>query len=194
VQGESTFDARDHVPALTGLLTVVSLALVFGAALGAVPSRLLPRAPESLLSAIPHVNAAVSVVALVTIAAGWRWIRRGEVQRHRRAMLAALVLFAVFLVLYLYRVALLGPTHFGGPDIVARFVYYPLLAVHILLAVVCIPLLYYVLLLAVTRSVPELAGTLHPRVGRIAATLWMVSFALGTGVYLMLYVVYGVGG
>ena len=48
--------AREHVPALTALLSVVSLALVFGAALQLLPVGALP-SPEGLLEAIPHVNA-----------------------------------------------------------------------------------------------------------------------------------------
>ncbi|MFB6171174.1 MAG: DUF420 domain-containing protein [Haloarculaceae archaeon] len=181
-----------HVPAATGLLTAASLALVFGAVLGALPP--LPRAPEAVLAAIPHVNAALSVVAVVTISVGWRAIRRGAVRRHRAAMLVSLALFATFLALYLYRVSLLGPSGFAGPDAVYRFVYLPILAVHMLLAIVCIPLLYYVLLLALTRPVQRLPATNHPRVGRVAAPLWLASFVLGTVVYLLLYVVYGHAG
>jgi putative membrane protein len=89
--------------------------------------------------------------------------------------------------MYLYRVALLGPSEFTGPAAVEQFVYYPVLGIHILLAVVCIPLLYYVLLLGLTRPVSELSATKHPKVGRVAASLWMTSFALGVVVYLMLY-------
>ncbi|WP_137285152.1 DUF420 domain-containing protein [Halorussus salinisoli] len=179
--------AERHVPALTGLLTVVSLALVFAAVLRVVPAGTLPRAPDPVLAAIPHVNAAISVVAFGVVAASWRWIRQGKVERHRRGMLAGVVLFAAFLTLYLYRVALLGPTHFEGPQVVEQFVFYPILGIHVLLAVVCIPLLYYVLLLALTRPVSELSATNHPRVGRVAASLWLTSFALGVVVYLLLY-------
>lgn len=182
--------ARDRVPELTGLLTAVSLALVFGAALDLIPAAVIPRAPDWALAAIPHVNAAVSVAAIGTITAGWRAIRRGDVARHRALMLASLAFFAVFLVLYLYRVSLEGPTSFPGPEAVGQFVYLPILAVHVLLAIVCIPLLYYVLLLAVTRPVSALPTTSHRRVGRVAASLWLVSFFLGTVVYLMLYVVW----
>ena len=181
---------RRHVPAVTGVLSAVSLALVFGVALRVVPAEALPDAPDYLLAAIPHVNAAISVVAIGVIGAAWRAIRRGDVERHRRGMLAGVVLFAAFLALYLYRVAVEGPTHFAGPAAVEQFVYYPLLGIHVLLAVVCVPLLYYVLLLAVTRPVAELAATNHPRVGRVAASLWLISFALGIVVYLLLYVVY----
>jgi putative membrane protein len=105
-------------------------------------------------------------------------------------MLTTLGLFAAFLVLYLYRITVRGTTAFGGPDAVYRVVYLPTLGIHILLAIVCVPLLYYVALLAATRPVSELRGSLHPRVGRVAAALWFVSFLLGDVVYLLLYVVY----
>jgi len=177
-----------HVPATAAVLTVVSLALVLGAVGGVLPA--LPRASDAVLAAIPTVNAVVSVVAIVTIVQGWRWIRAGAVRRHRAAMLVSAGLFAGFLLLYLYRVSLLGPTAFTGPTAVYRFVYLPLLAVHMTLAIVCIPLLYYVLLIGLTHPVSTIPRTRHPQVGRVAAPLWLTSFGLGVVVYLLLYVVY----
>ncbi|MCL9813734.1 DUF420 domain-containing protein [Natranaeroarchaeum aerophilus] len=181
---------REHVPAVTAVLTVVSLILVFGAALQAFPQEAIPTAPEWALDAIPHLNAAVSAVAIVTILAGVRAIRAGEIERHRRLMTASFALFAGFLVMYLYRVALLGPSSFPGPETIELYVYLPILAVHILLAVLSLPFVYYALLLAATRSIHELPKTNHARVGRIAATLWTISFAGGIVIYLMLYVLF----
>jgi putative membrane protein len=181
---------RNNVPALTALLTAVSLALVFGAVLGVVPEQSIPRAPDAVIAAIPHANAVISVVAIAVIGGAWRAIRRGNVARHRAGMLTGLALFVAFLGLYLYRVSLEGPTEFPGPGAVERFVYLPILAVHILLAIVCIPLLYYVLLLALSRPVSAIPRTNHRRVGRVAASLWLVSFTLGVVVYALLYVVY----
>ncbi|WP_114576175.1 DUF420 domain-containing protein [Saliphagus sp. LR7] len=182
---------RSQVPLLTAVLSVASLAVVFAAAGGRIPPSAVPGAPSWVLEAIPHVNAAISLTAIGTIAAGWRAIRAGRIDRHRAAMVASFLLFVAFLGLYLYRlVALGGPASFPGPAAVERFVYLPVLAVHILLAVVCIPLLYYVLLLAATRPAAELPATRHAAVGRVAATLWLVSFALGVVVYTMLYHVY----
>ena len=181
--------AREHVPALTALLTVVSLALVFGAALQLLPVEALPR-PESLLAAIPHVNAAVSLAAIGTIVAGVRAIRRGAVARHRRLMLATFGLFALFLTLYLYRVAVLGPTEFPGPETVRTYVYLPVLFVHVALAVVCVPFVFYALLTAGTRPVAEIYETRHRAAGRVAAALWLVSFTMGVVIYAMLYHVY----
>mgnify|MGYP000291897896 CR=1 FL=1 len=182
--------ARDRVPELAALLSVVSLALVFGAALRVIPETLLPRASTAVFAAIPHVNAVLSTFAIVTIVAGVTFARRGEYERHRALMVASLVLFATFLVLYLYKVTMQGPAEFPGPAAVETYLYLPLLAVHILLAIVCVPLLYYVVLLAATRPIREVFGTRHKRVGRAAAGLWLVSFVLGNVVYLLLYVVY----
>lgn len=181
--------ARDHVGGVTAVLSAVSLALVFGAVLGYLPDAVLPHV-DPLVAAIPHLNAAISAAAIVTILAGLRAIRRRDVETHRRRMLASAGLFALFLVLYLYRVALEGPTEFPGPDAVYRFLYLPMLAVHILLAIVAVPVVYYVLLLATTRPASALARTPHARVGRVAAMLWLVSFALGICVWLMLHVLF----
>jgi putative membrane protein len=181
---------RDNVREATAVLGTVSLVLVFAAAGQRIPTALLPDAPDAVLDAIPHVNAGVSLLAIVTISAGWREIRRGRVDRHRKLMGASTLLFATFLVLYLYRVALLGPHGFPGPDAVYTFLYLPLLAIHILLAMICVPLLWFVGLLAATRSIPEIRESPHARVGRVAAALWLVSFSLGVVVYLLLYVVY----
>jgi putative membrane protein len=185
-----SLDARNRVPELAAVLTVVSLALVFGAVLGAFPRTVVPRAPEAVLGAIPHVNALVSTVAVGTIVAGVVFARRRAIEKHRAMMVLSAVLFAVFLVLYLYKVTLDGPAAFPGPDAVYNWVYLPVLAVHIFLAIVCIPLVYYVLLLAATRPTSALSETPHARVGRVAATLWVLSFVLGNAVYALLYVIY----
>jgi len=181
---------RERTRAVAALLSAVSLALVFAAAGGRIPESVLPRASDAVLHAIPHVNTVLSLLAIGTIAAGWRAVRRGRIDRHRRLMVASAGLFGAFLVLYLYRIALEGPTSFPGPDAVYAYLYLPLLAIHILLAMVAIPLVYYAGLLAATRTVPELRESPHPRVGRAAAALWLVSFTLGIVVYLLLYVVY----
>ena len=181
--------ARGRVPELTVLLSAVSLALVFGAVLRVIPADVLPRS-EALLTLVPHLNAVVSLAAIGTIVSGVRAIRRGDVVRHRRRMLASFGLFAAFLLLYLYRVTVLGPSEFPGPDTVRTYLYLPFLAVHVSLAVLCVPFVFYALLSAATRPVSALPGTNHRRAGRIAATLWLVSFSMGLVIYALLYHVY----
>ncbi len=178
--------AKDHVPALTAVLSIVSLALVFGAALQVLPSEMLPQW-RGILNVIPHLNAAISLVAIATIVAGVRSIRRRQVERHKAFMLASFGLFAVFLILYLYRVAVLGPSTFPGPESIRLFVYLPILTVHIGLAVFCVPFVFYALLSAATRSISEIYDSNHRVAGRIAALLWIISFSMGIVIYVLLY-------
>ncbi|MFB6170014.1 MAG: DUF420 domain-containing protein [Haloarculaceae archaeon] len=180
-------DRHRRVLLASGGLSALALALVFGAVLGSIPASLLPRAPDAVLAAIPHANALLVAVAFVVVAWGWRQIRAGAVRRHRRAMLAGLALFGTFLVLYLYRIVLVGTTGFEGSTLIRNVLYLPMLGVHTLLAIVCIPLLTYVATLGVTVPTREVPTTPHPRVGRVAVVLWLVSFALGVGVYVLLY-------
>ena len=180
----------DNVALTAGALSVVSLVIVFAAALQAIPTALIPRAPDAVLDAIPTLNAVVSLAAIGTITAGVRAIRRGDVERHRKLMGTSFALFVAFLAMYLYRVTLIGPAPFTGPDAVAQFVYYPVLAIHNLLAIASLPPVYYALVLALTRPASELPSTNHARVGRVAAALWLISFALGIVVYMLLHVLF----
>lgn len=182
--------ARENVPLLTASLSVVALALVFGAVGGVIPSGLLPRTSDGVLAAIPHVNAALSATAIATILLGWRAIARGNVRRHRAFMLTSFGLFTAFLAAYLYRLIHVGTAEFPGPELVYSYLYLPFLAVHILLAIVCVPFVFYALLLAATRPYEELYHTRHSQVGFVAAVLWLISFSMGIGVYLLLYHAY----
>ena len=176
----------ERVTELAVILSVLSVSLVVAAASGTVPSAVVPGAPSAVLSSIPTVNAIVSAIAITTIGAGWIAIRRGQIERHRRYMLTSIGLFATFLVLYCYRlIATGGAAGFDGPTVIYQFVYLPVLAVHIGLAICCIPLLYYVILLAATHDVSSLGSTRHRTVGRVVVPLWIGSFSLGIVVYLL---------
>ena len=182
--------ARENVTVLTAAASAVALALVFGAVGGVVPSSTLPRASDAVLAAIPHFNAVVSVTAIVTILLGWRAISRGNVTRHRNFMVTSFALFATFLGAYLYRLIHVGTTEFLGPEAVYTYLYLPFLTVHILLAIVCVPFVIHALFLAATRPFEDLYHTRHSQVGFVGAVLWLVSFAMGIGVYLLLYHLY----
>lgn len=175
-------------PLVSAGLAVLAVVLVLAAAGGFLPANRLPHVSDRVVTLIPHVNALIALTAIATIGYAWWSIRRGRIRVHRRAMGLALILFAIFLTLYVYRLTLLGgPTPFAGAELIYRFVYLPLLTVHILLAIVCIPLLFDALGLALVVPSQELGETRHPLVGRVAATLWSLSFGLGICVYLLLH-------
>ena len=181
---------RRHLLVSSLSVSLLAVGAVFAAVLGVSPASLVPVVPSVLLAAIPHVNAILSTAAIATIVLAVRAIRRGEVLRHRRLMLTTVGLFTAFLVLYLYKVIVAGPVTFGGPTEVYERLYLPVLAVHIILAVICIPFVVHALLLGMTHEVRELYQTRHRLVGRIGAALWLISFALGNLVYLLAYIIY----
>jgi putative membrane protein len=179
--------ARHHVPQLTGALTAVSFAIVLVVIAGAVPSTLFPRAPPTVMAAIPHAIAGVSALAVGTILAGLRAIRAGDVERHRALMVVSFVLFGLFLTVDFYRLAVVGPTAFAGPAVVETYLYRPLLAGHAVVALLTFPAVYYALLAGLTNPVAALPATDHARVGRAAAVLWLLTFGSGLVIYAMLH-------
>jgi len=141
---------------------------------------------------LTHLIALVNAATLVCILAGWYWIRQGNVDRHRKAMVSAFVLILLFLVIYLFRVGGGETKVFVGPDFVRSFVYLPMLGVHLFLSIVAVPVVLYAVVLGLTHTQRELREeTPHRTVGRIAAGSWAVSLFLGIVTYVMLNHVYG---
>lgn len=181
---------RENPIVTTVILTVISLGLVLGATLEVIPADTLPVAPAWVFDVIPHVNAVIALIALAVMGFGFQSIRHNDIRRHRLSMVLALGLFATFLVLYLYNVSITGAHPFPGPDVIYYYVYLPILLIHMVLAIICIPLLIYVALLGLSNPVAAIPQTNHARVARPALLLWAVSFALGIVVYLQLYIIY----
>ncbi|WP_336022194.1 DUF420 domain-containing protein [Halobellus salinisoli] len=177
---------KRHPLAVTALLSVVGYAAVVGTFLGVVPGRVFPDLSLWAVNRLSDAIAVVNAVNVLVIAAGWRWIRRDEVRKHAAAMVTSFSLILVFLVLYLTKIGGGGTKEFVGP----AFVYYPylaMLAIHIVLSIVSVPVVLYALVLGVTHTPAELRSeTPHRRVGRIAASAWLLSLALGVLTYLLL--------
>jgi putative membrane protein len=104
-------------------------------------------------------------------------------------MLSAFVLILLFLALYLPKVGGGGEKHFVGPEMV-RYAYLIMLAIHIVLSVVAVPVVLYAVVLGLTHTTPELRNTAHARVGRIAAATWILSLSLGVVTYVLLNHIY----
>jgi len=179
---------RDRPLTLTAVLSAIGYALVAGAFAGAIP--LFPPLSDATVNLFGHLIALVNTAALVAILAGVRFIKRDAVAKHRAAMLTAFGLILIFLVLYLWKVGggfEKSITATGAP----QFAYLLMLAVHIVLSVVAVPVVLYAVILGATHSPAELRNTSHARVGRIAVTAWGVSLFLGIVTYVLLNHVYG---
>ncbi len=176
-----------------GVVAVVLAAIIYailGYALSGKPPASLPPILGRLVALAPHFIAVVNASALVCLLLGWRAVRMHRIAVHRRYMIAAAALISTFLVLYVTRVALGGTKAFVGPAEIRRYLYLPMLTVHITLSVLSVPPVIYNLLIGLTYPRAAVARTRHPRVGRVAVGMWSVSLLLGLGVYLMLNVLY----
>ncbi|WP_135828006.1 DUF420 domain-containing protein [Halorussus halobius] len=179
---------KDNPRAATAVLSVLGYVLVLGTFAGLFPYPEIERATVDLLS---HAIAVVNTVALAALLLGWRWIRRGEVRKHRAAMLTAFALILAFLALYLVKVGGGGEKAIAASGAV-YYAYLAMLAVHIVLSVVAVPVVLHAVVLGLSHTPAELRDTVHARVGRWAAGAWALSLALGIVTYLMLNHVYGV--
>ena len=94
---------------------------------------------DRILALLPTVNAVLISVSGLFILWGIRLVRRGERERHRRAMLTATGLTTLFLILYVTRVFLGGLSTFSGPAWL-RPIYLAILISHFTLAIVQTPL------------------------------------------------------
>ncbi|MDY7081223.1 MAG: DUF420 domain-containing protein, partial [Halobacteria archaeon] len=145
---------------------------------------------KSTVDLLSHLIAVVNTGALASIFAGTYWIKNHEIGKHKKAMLTGFGLIILFLLIYLPKVGGGGTKEFVGPTLVRNYIYLPMLAVHLILSIVAVPVVIHAVVLGLSHTPSELPDTSHPRVGRIAVGAWTVSLALGIITYFLLNHVY----
>lgn len=133
---------------------------------------------------LPALNASLNALATVFLTAGYVFIRRRDMRRHRMMMIAALVTSALFLVSYLVYHAEVGSVPFRGQGAV-RQLYFAILITHIVLAAVILPMA----LVTVSRALASRFDR-HRRIARVTWPLWMYVSVTGVVIYLMVYQLY----
>jgi uncharacterized membrane protein YozB (DUF420 family) len=134
-------------------------------------------------SVLPTINASLNAVATVLLVIGRQLIRSGRVDAHRRVMISAFSVSALFLLFYVVHKAGRGfesiTYNATGP---IKAAYLGILITHLTLAMV-VPVLAIVLLrLGLTGRIER-----HRRLARIAWPIWMYVSITGVVIYLMLY-------
>lgn len=131
---------------------------------------------------LPAVNASLNALATILLLYGYRLIRQGKREQHKKIMLSAFGVSIVFLICYLVYHAEVGSVPYKGVGLM-RTLYFMILIPHIILA----------------ATVPVLAGiTLwwafqerfdkHRKIARITFPIWLFVSVTGVIVYLMLYI------
>ena len=133
------------------------------------------------ISSLPALNATLNATSAVFLTLGYVFIRRRQIRAHLACMLSAFSVSTLFLISYVVYHYHAGSKHFGGQGWL-RPVYFVLLASHVVLAVVIVPL-------AITTLSRALRGNFgrHRRIARWTLPLWLYVSVTGVVVYWMLY-------
>lgn len=128
---------------------------------------------------LPHVNASLNAVTTVFLLIGFYFIKNGDRQKHKACMIGALVFSALFLITYLIYHFNSGLARFGGEGII-RPVYFTILIVHVIVAMVITPMVPITVYRAFTGQFSA-----HRRLARWTFPLWLYVSASGVVVYVM---------
>lgn len=130
---------------------------------------------------LPALNASLNTISGVLLVIGFLLIRRGKVQAHRRVMIGAFVVSALFLTSYLVYHYKVGSVPFTGTGAL-RTVYFVVLISHILLAGTVPFLAVFTLSQALRGRFPQ-----HKKIARWTLPIWLYVSVTGVVVYWMLY-------
>lgn len=131
------------------------------------------------------INAIINSMVTVLLLAGLITVKRGHYQAHKKIMLTAMGLSALFLVSYIAHHLLAGDTKFGGEGLI-RPVYYVILITHIFLAAIILPFILFTAYRALVAEWPA-----HKKLARITWPIWFYVALSGVLVYLMISPYYG---
>jgi putative membrane protein len=134
---------------------------------------------------LPALNAVLNGLAATALLIGYTFIRSRRIKAHRAAMITAFGFSTLFLVSYIAHHALHGdvryPLHAAG-----RMIYLPLLASHILLAVVALPMVLVTFFFSLSGRIPQ-----HRKIARWTFPIWLYVSVTGVITFVMLRLAQG---
>jgi uncharacterized membrane protein YozB (DUF420 family) len=130
---------------------------------------------------LPHLNAALNGLSAILLTAGYSFIRSGQIEAHKRCMISAFVVSALFLTSYVTYHAQVGSRPFPGTGL-ARTIYFSILVPHVILAAAVLPLALVTLRRGLRRD-----DARHRQIARWTLPIWLFVSVTGVAVYLMLY-------
>jgi len=134
---------------------------------------------------LPALNALLNGLAATALLIGYTFIRARRIAAHRRAMITAFIFSSLFLVSYILHHALHGDVRYPAQAAFRTF-YLALLASHILLAVVALPLVLITFFFSLSGRIPQ-----HRKVARWTFPLWLYVSVTGVVTYAMLRLAQG---
>jgi putative membrane protein len=130
---------------------------------------------------LPALNAVLNGLSATALLIGFTFIRARKIAAHRASMITAFVFSTLFLVGYIAHHALHGDVRYPLHADFRTF-YLALLASHILLAIVTLPLVLATFFFSLTGRFPQ-----HKKIARWTFPLWLYVSITGVVTYVMLH-------
>jgi putative membrane protein len=134
---------------------------------------------------LPAMNAVFNGLAATALLIGYTFIRARKIRQHRASMITAFIFSTLFLVGYIAHHALHGDVRYPVHAAFRTF-YLWLLASHIILAVVALPLVLVTFFFSLSGRIPQ-----HRAVARWTFPLWLYVSVTGVITYVMLRLAMG---
>ena len=137
--------------------------------------------PEGFsLAFLPAVHAVLNSIVAILLVTALVMIKRGKVELHRKAISAAMICSAVFLLCYVAYHFTNHDTKFGGTGAI-RTVYFVLLISHIVFAAGSFPFILLTWVYGYTNHFDS-----HRRIAKFVFPAWLYVAVTGPTCYLML--------
>jgi len=130
---------------------------------------------------LPTLNAVLNGTCAVLLVIGYKLIRNGQREAHRKVMLTAFGVSIAFLLSYLIYHAQVGSVRFQHEGLI-RTIYLTILFTHTVLAATVPVLAIISLRRALAAKFPA-----HKKIARWTLPIWLYVSVTGVIVYLMLY-------
>jgi len=142
-------------------------------------------ASSSQYAFLPAMNAVFNGLSATSLLIGYTFIRADRINQHRASMITAFVFSTLFLIGYIAHHALHGDVRYPL-HVALRTFYLWLLASHIILAVVALPLVLVTFFFSLSGRIPQ-----HRRVARWTFPIWLYVSVTGVVTYVMLRLALG---
>jgi putative membrane protein len=134
---------------------------------------------------LPALNALLNGLSATALLIGYIFIRARRIAAHRASMITAFTFSTLFLASYIIHHYLHGDVRYPV-HAAYRMLYLPLLASHIVLAVVALPLVLVTFFYSLSGRFPQ-----HRKVARWTFPLWFYVSVTGVITYVMLRLAQG---
>jgi putative membrane protein len=134
---------------------------------------------------LPALNAVLNGLSATALLVGYTFIRAHRIKAHRASMITAFAFSTLFLFSYIAHHALHGDVRYPL-HAALRSVYLPLLASHILLAVVALPMVLITFFFSLSGRIPQ-----HRKIARWTFPIWLYVSVTGVITYVMLRLAQG---